>query len=580
MPIIQILNTGTEPVSTTIGRILPGASNVVNIQYDQVPIPINLYNELEALRLKRYIEYAIIEDPAVRDDIELAPYYDQFKTSLNKLGEPTNGSYQDGFFTNWTADTIIPNAMVDVSNTILNIVPAKAGQLTGTTPVLSGVPQYTAKIPSGLSSYWNPLVPGTIINTLIVGNTYKIESPDSTTKFSAGKAADPTTAGILTYVLNGVDGPTYDIGVHGPGTLAPITVSSLSAYNTFWLKANVYVDIVQMSEGKRAHALKHSEAGQTNDLTTYYDDVNTSPAFSSPLSIIDNTPAYRWLSGIRAYGIGSTFDAGYTAGAGIFRKAYHPTAVGNISGIGHTTSNDNPVSVPAVNDPFVVSRILTLNAPNQSTLTPSLTATIRKPDGTSALSSVNLSMPVNTYSIVSTNKTESFFDEAKRIVLNSGTYSGDSTAFDSTVSLVNGNAQQRHNGELQYPDTIDYPGFTGDQEYQRFIYKLAASNGALTLNNTLFTDIDPYGTGNLNVLIHLTTSGKWYDLGQPIGSNNGDGSGSSRSNSRGAKNQTLSIASTLAWSVGTDSTALNHDEYRLVIIFKNGVHSITGLSEA
>jgi hypothetical protein len=78
----------------------------------------------------------------------------------------------------------------------------------------------------------------------------------------------------------------------------------------------------------------------------------------------------------------------------------------------------------------------------------------------------------------------------------------------------------------------------------------------------------------------LSTTGKYFDLGLSVGAFNGDGSGSSRANSIGARNDSLTTGSLLAWSLGTYSTAFNNNEYRLIIIFKNNTYSLTGISEA
>ena len=579
MAIIQIVNKSDTQVSTSIGTILPGATNIQNIQYDQLPIPLRLYQELERLKVDNRIDYVVLEDPNVRDDIELAPYKNSLAPDFNKIGEPTVGDYTSGFFDFWTTSTLISDAVQGVSDTILQIAPAKAGSLIGTTPIISNTTLFSAKIPNGLSTAWNPAAPGSTITNLVVDGSYTLTTPNSSTIFRAGKASDPSTAGIFTYVINNVDGPTYDIGVNGPGIIGPITIDSLVTYNTLWLKGNAHIDTMQASEGRRLHALKHSEAGLSNNVEVFFDDVNTAPSFSVPLAATDNTPVNKYLSGIEAYGLGSTFDISYTAAVGIFRKAYHPIAVGQVSCPGHTTSNDNPGTIPNVNDNFPISRVLTLGAPNQSSLLPSMNAILRKPNGDGVSSATALTIPVNTYGVVSTNKTDLFFDENKRIILDTGTYSGNATSFDSTIPLVNGNAQQRHNGCLQYPNVVDYPAMSGSQEYQRFISKPSASTGQLTLNGINYTNINPYNTGDLNVLIHLTTSGKWYDLGTPIGSFNGTGSGNSKANSIGALNQSASSGSIVAWSVGVDSTAFNLNEYRLVIIFRNTNHSIVSLSE-
>src|SRR5208283_869782 len=119
---------------------------------------------------------------------------------------------------------------------------------------------------------------------------------------------------------------------------------------------------------------------------------------------------------------------------------------------------------------------------------------------------VNLARRVCTYGIVSTVIAEYFFDEAQRLVLNTG------TPWNSTTVLSNGNAQVR-NGYLQFANSSDYPGFSGNQEYQREFSKTSTSTGSLTFSGIVYTNISPYGTGDLNILIQLDDDGIYFDLG-------------------------------------------------------------------
>ena len=620
MAIIRLQNRIAKQISTTIGTVTAGKGVILDVQTDKVPISKQLYEELEKLRLRGAIFYDVLEDDEVRDEIEAAPFFAEVvgkspigtptdgdysdgklpltpdttvanaidainvelkntTTEGDQIGTPTDGDYTDGFFDTWEPTTRVPDAFQEVSDSFLDLAPVKAGVLTGQDLVLSGTIQYNAKIPSGLSASWDPLTPGDIISNLVVDNTYQLDTPDSATRFRAGKDSDSTTAGVLRHKEDDVITSTYDIGVNGIGTIGIITIDTLDSYNTFWLKANAHINFIQSTEGRKRHILSHTEADDSNEIELYYDDVNTSPAFSIAMAVVENSKVSKYLSGIEAYGFGSTFDISYTAASGIFQKVYHPTTVGQVSGIGHSTSTDNPGTTPAFADTLAISRTLSLDNANQASLTPALTAVIQKPNGDNANSADNPSHPVNTYGTISAAKTDDFFDEARRIVLDTGTSSGTATSWTSSNILIDGNAQQRHNGVLQFPNSTDYPAFSGDQEYQRFIAKAVSSIGALTLTGIAYTDIDPYGTGDLNILLELATEGIFFDLGRSIGDDNGTGSGNSKANSIGARNDGTSSGSTLAWSVGTYTTANNTNEYRLIIIFRNTNNMITGILE-
>jgi len=453
--------------------------------------------------------------------------------------------------------------------------------LVGQSLVFAGSTLYSAKIPTGLSSAWSLLSPGSTITNYVVDGTFTLDSPDPTNTFLAGTVlGGQPSAGILGLVENAVVVESYDIGINGVGTIGRITITALVNHNVIFQRANARFTIVLTIEGRNRFAMQHSESGMSVTSEYYFDDINTVPSFLLPLSASVNTLVPKYLSGIAAIGLSSTIDVAYTAASGIFRKAYHPTAVGTISGNGVASTDDNPIATPDVNDTLPVSRTVIVDQPNQGVLAPQATATIRKSNGAQALSSDLYGQPLNTYGIVSTGKDDRFFDEARRIVLNSGTTSGTATSWTSSSVLANGNAQQRHSGILQFPDAVDYPGFSGDQEYQRFFDKAGASIGQLTFQNILYSAIAAYGTGNLNILLHLAVQNLFFDLGRPIGSDNGSGDGSTRGNSIGARNDSLSSGGVLAWSVGIYSTAFNNNEYRLIVIFKNTTSLITRITEA
>lgn len=604
MPLIEIRNIGFEQVSTTIGLLEPNYAKPVTKYFDVVPK--QLIEELEKLRQKSLIVYIIVEDPGLPNSKEAqkavaaigSPTTGPFGSGIHEnmsiadaiqalstasgiavLGNPTAGDYTAGLPT-VTPTTKIADAFQAFGLWNVQAAPPQPNVLTGQSLVLAGTSQFTAKIPSGLGSNWSLLTPGQSIANLIVDGTFTLTTPDSTARFRAGFANSQASAGQLSLLEAGAIAETYDIATFGIGTIGRITISSLAVYNGAWQKANALATLNLSSDGRSRFALSHSSAGLSAESEFYFDNTNTAPSFSTPLSVSVNATTSKFLSGIEALGVGSIINIGYVAASGIFNKAYHPTMVGQVTGPAHSGSVDNPSSVPAATAIFTVSRTLTLDVTSQNSLTPQYSATLRKPSGLTAISSNTLAKPVNTYSSVSTNKDDRFLDEDRRVVLNSGTSSGTATPWNSSSALTNGNAQQRHDGTLSYPNITDYPGFTGNQEYQRFISKDSASNGALSFLGILFSTISPFGTGDINVLIHLTTQNLFFDLGSSIGAHNGDGSGSSRSNSIGARNDSLSTSGTLAWSIGVNSTAANGDEYRLIVIFRNNTQTLTRITEA
>lgn len=482
------------------------------------------------------------------------------------LGLPTDGDWSTGIG-GFTENTSVADA-IDVHDEILALIaPARPGLLTSSALTLSNTTLYSAKLPSGLAAAWykDGKVAGGSITDYAVDNTFRLTSPSPSTSFYNGSYNDPQGTLQLTQDTAAID----SISTAATGSSTMLTVSSVAVYNSIWSKANAYADVTQSSEGHRAYTFKHTLAGETNSLSIRYDNSNPAPAFAVTPSVVQGTPVWKYLSGIQYYGNGSTLSISFTAN-NLFNKCYHPTQVAAVTmtPAGFSTQSMNPVSTPAYTDQFVVtSYTLTLNqvvASNAATVR----TTLYKPDGTTIYNDQSVPRRVCTYGTVSTTTSDTFFDEAQRLVLNT------LTSWTSTATLVNGNAQVR-NGVLQYPDTTDYPGFSGVQEYQRNIAKTSASTGSLTFTGITYSQISSYGTGNLNVLLQLDTDGQYFDLGRAVGSNNGNGDGTSRANSKGAL--TSGSGGVVNWSFGTYSTFSNNNRYRVIIIFRNSTLSITGL---
>jgi hypothetical protein len=209
-----------------------------------------------------------------------------------------------------------------------------------------------------------------------------------------------------------------------------------------------------------------------------------------------------------------------------------------------------------------------------------LTTTIYKAHGTTAASNATIAKAINTYGTTSTDTFEGFQDEARRLVIGSG------IAFTSTLEMASSNAQVR-SGTLQYPLAADYDTqwggthtFSGDQEYQRYFYKTSASTGTLTFGGFTASNIAPYGTGNLNVLLYLDGDALWFDLGVLQGSNSNNGS--TRSAAISAK--TSASGGALGWSIGVKTTGVsgagNSARYRAVVIFRNNTYSMTSITSS
>lgn len=503
--------------------------------------------------------------------------------SDGRIGTPADTSYSDGYFSTWTSSTTVADAFDDVNELLLLLAPTQGGLLTGVNLTSSGVTFYSAKVPSGLPAAWygNGVTAGSTITSYYVTGTLSLVSPSPSTIFRAGKLNTPSSYGNVVHKLytaaapsgTAVDTIALSSIVSTPSTTGSLTITDFSTYNTIWKKANATISVVQTNEGYEGHSLFGTEAGESNTIHIYKDTVNPAPSFSTSPTATQNTASFKYLSGIQYYNLTSSFDMRFVAASGIFNRCYHPTKVAAINATGLTEVSVNPATTPVYTDTFDKSGAnfvtTTLNVVDRNSLNKYITVTLNKPAGGTTSVNASISYFINTYTTKSTQTAEYFVDEAQRLVL------GTNTAWTSTNALINGNAQVRNfttanTGCLQVADGTDYPGFTGNQEYQRYFYKTSASTGSLAFGNILYTDIAAHGTGNINVLLYLENDAKWFDLAVPQGSNSNDGSSRALAISGRAFG---SSGGTLNWSIGTYTTGPtssgNLGRYRIVIIFRN-----------
>ena len=458
-------------------------------------------------------------------------------------------------------------ALGELDSVLAAIAPAQPGVLTGQNLTLSII-SYSARLSSGLAPAWytGGDSPGDLITGYIVTPAYLLATPSPATLFRAGRAGIPSTYGTLTHILNGAAEDTYDCSL-GPGTSGTVTLDSLAAYNSIWEKANAHLAYTS-GEGRVTHALNHNLALTSNATELFYDDLHTAPAFAVTPTVLEDLVIDKYLSGIKYYGHNTSLLVSYTGALGIFQKCYHPTQVSLITCVGAPNLAVNPSVVPAYNAQFVVvNQKITLSIANQASMSKILGVGLYKPEGTFTSAVGVLARAICTYGIASTTVADYFYDEDKRVVLDT------LTPWNSTVLLANGDAQVR-NGSLEYGDT-DYPTKAGDQEYQRHIYKVSASTGTLTFVGIAYNEISPYGTGDLNMFIQLDSDGQFYDLGRVVGDNNGDGSGDSRANSKGAR--VSGSGSVLNWSIGTYTTGDNNNRYRVAVVFRTSAKKINSV---
>lgn len=514
------------------------------------------------------------------------------------IGTPTDGNIADGFFTDWTTNTTIANAFDDVSELLALIAPAKPGSITGTNLTASSVPAYyTVAISGGLGTEWYQAGFGTgsTITRYYLSGSHTLTTANTSTAFYAGTLVTSTygTLGFSRYNYlspNGAGYGTIDMTVnYTVGTTNNnLRLSDLAVYNNIWTKANAQISAyTQTYAGYEGVFITHTTNSQyTNTYNMWKDPwsaANGSPTFSKAATATTTSQTLKYLSGISYYTTGTGFSVDFKGAAGIYSSCYNVTQVYRVSATGLNTISGT-ASSPLYSDELdktgsnAVSA--TLNSANASSFTKSITATIYKAHGTTASSAAAIAKYINTYTTVSTDTYEGFQDEARRLVIDTG------IGFTSNIDMANGNLQVR-SGTLQFPTASEYDAeyggthsFTGNQEYQRYFYKTSASTGTLTFGGFTASNIAPYGTGSVNVLLYLEGDAKYFDLGTLQGSNANDGS--SRAAAISAKTSASSGA--LNWSLGVYTTGVsgagNSGRYRAIIIFRNNTYSMTSITSS
>jgi len=514
------------------------------------------------------------------------------------IGIPTDGVYSDGFFTDWTNSTSISNAFDDVNELLALIAPAKPGSITSTSLTATTVPTYyTVGVSAGLGTEWYQAGYGTgsSITRYYLSGAHTLTTANTSTAFYAGTLVTSTYGrlgfGRYNYLTpSGAGYGTIDMTVNYTigATNNNLRLSDLAVYNNIWTKANAQISAyTQSNAGYEGVYITHTTNSQVTNTYEMWKDPwsasNGSPTYSKAATATTTSQTLRYLSGISYYTIGTGFSVDFKGAAGIYSSCYNVTQVYRVTATGLNTINgtvSSPVYSSELDKSGANAVAATLNSASASSFTKSISTTIYKAHGTTATSAASIAKYINTYSIVSTDTYEGFQDEARRLVIGSG------IAFTSNIDMASGNLQVR-SGTLIYPQTAEYDSewggthtFSNDQEYQRYFYKTSASTGALTFTGFTASNISPYGTGSVNVLLYLEGDAKYFDLGVLQGSNSNNGS--TRALAISAKTSASSGA--LNWSLGVFTTGVsgagNSGRYRAIIIFRNNTYTMTSITSS
>jgi len=478
------------------------------------------------------------------------------------LGIPSDGTYDDGLLP-FDENTFVSDAVDEINEVLSDLVPDPPDELDGTN-LVGNRPFYTGKLPTGLNSVWyqDGKSAGDTVNRIIINDSITMSSANPSTRFNKGDegtliakhnegGAGLSTKATLDIESNfdpAVVGPavqdltTWDTqGIGDPVTNAIVTfvggnleVTHVGWHNSFnyWQRMNAEINANNLQEGFHGYVMTHSVPTgdqSTNEYKFWYDDDPNALSFSVSPSISENTlSSSKYISGVRYYSIGDTFDITYS-GSNIYRKCYHVSHVSRYRFDGESgLTTVNPVGVPHYTDEIGVSKIIMIDRPDYYTTDARLTAYLYHPWKPSVnATSPSANMLVATCGGESNAKEEYFCEETYR--LPNGNYNtipgGITGNWNSQTTLVNGQALvynlrvQSAGGTHDFTSYLpagnpDYSSFSGNQVYLRAFYdSLAHSNVILTITGIGTSDLGSLGTGNVNLEIKLPTQTGWLDAG-------------------------------------------------------------------
>jgi len=484
--------------------------------------------------------------------------------SVIVLGIPSDGTYDDGLLP-FDEYTFVSDAVDEINEVLVDLVPEPPDGLDGT-DLVGSRPPCTGKLPTGLNSVWyqDGKVAGDTVSSIIINNSNVLSSINPSTRFNKGdegtliakhneggagltvtgtldieanfdeSVVGPAIQDLTTWDNQGTEDPVIDAIVTFSGGAGSLEVTHVGWHNDFnyWQRMNAQINATNLQEGFHGYVMTHSVPlgdQSTNEYKFWYDDDTNALSFSLSPSISENTlGSSKYISGVRYYSTGDTFDITYS-GSNVYRKCYHISHVSRYRFDGESGLTDvNPVSVPHYTDDIGVAKIITIDRLDYYTTDARLAAYLYHPWKPSvSATSPSANMLVATCGGDNDAKHEYFCEENYR--LPNGAYdtvpSGITGNWNSQTTLVDGQALvynlrvQSANGSHDFTTYLpagnpDYSSFSGNQVYLRAFYDiLAHSSVILTISSIGTSDLGALGSGNVNLEIKLPTQTGWLDAG-------------------------------------------------------------------
>lgn len=457
---------------------------------------------------------------------------------------------------------------IDGDNNVAYIgVPDATPPLTGEDLIIEGTDLYTGRTSQSNINYKSPA--GSNIDYIIKDGTFVIKTPQD---------SDQGDKGVIHLFFNEAEVAAIDLGANfneanrdgnqdlsdydnqGSGSIiingtvslpyGYFEIVNVGKYQNFkyyqtWQARFVLTDASVLRQGWNEVYITHdglaSGLQTSNKLDLFYDsDTGADPSVTSPI-VTQNTPVINWLSGVKFYDTGSTWDVDAT-GIDCFDNVYHssnaPIVFSVWPGLVLTPIAYTDTSVVGVSSPPDIGEAMTIDnwslvqTANQMSLDAQLEATPRDPYGeyTSQLSASENIM-IYSYESSSTPLREYFRDEDYRLPFREydvapTTITGQ---WDSTQSLDTydgGNGLQVIMDKLIFPEddfTNTLPGgnpnyaplgVESNKYYFRAFKDTSLSRAQGTLRMTGVTKQDMIDE-KVKVWIKIPSQTGWLSLNKP-----------------------------------------------------------------
>jgi hypothetical protein len=463
-----------------------------------------------------------------------------------RIGQPSDGTYSDGFFDTFTPTTTLANALDEISAAFLDLAPAKAPVLTGTNLTRVNPTVFTGYLAGGLNPEWYATASAfTQYTTLTAATNVDLRAIGT----RAGKAAD-ISASLVGGVSSSRAYGTNAFSVvdtrplsSGLGSTNTIDIDGLQVFNTFWAIVTSSIDDTINQTGSVQYRISaDNSAGITNAFQYFYVG-GASDYPNQTLSggtSVTSSVTFNYLSGIE-YLRTANFAISFT-GSNLFNPVYNLNQCSLTSNFFSTlnTGSNNP----QYNDVLRLTAnrsLLATTHSGQANATCTITAT--KPGKSNTTLAVTLSnTKINSYtSPVSTNnnnsQTDIFVDEARRYTnLNTASWASSSV-------LIDGNLQVQ-NDRLIVGRWGDYGAFLSGSTSAATTYanyfrdSIPGSTNRIAGTFSIFRNTNAFAAstpisawdsgGRLEAVLVLKsditgpeTANFYYDLGRAVGSNSG-----------------------------------------------------------